>query len=116
MVVLGLLAESSDRFLDSACAQVRVRVRIRGRVRELLPKYRLIQRGSHHGNCQGISAATEWNPQQQCYINDARTLAAYNPTMLGRWRLITHPHIQSPPPFRVTDSDWLVVGLPLLSY
>ena len=54
-----------------------------------------MQRVRHQGDCQGISAATEWDPTAM---------------MLGRWRLNPIPIIrQSGLPFRVTDSDRLVV-------
>ena len=56
---------------------------------------RSMQRARHQENCQGIAAATGWEPSA---------------TMLGRWRLNLIPIIrQSGLPFRVTDSDWLVV-------
>ena len=54
-----------------------------------------MQRVRHQGDCQGISAATEWDPTAM---------------MVGRWRLNPIPIIrQSGLPFRVTDSDRLVV-------
>ena len=56
---------------------------------------RLMQRVRHQRDCQGISAATEWTPTAM---------------MLGRWRFKPISIIkQSGLPFRVTDSDWLVV-------
>ena len=61
------------------------------------PIPQLMQRVRYQGDCQGMSAAIEWDPTAM---------------MLGRWQLNPIPIIrQSGLPFmiRVTDSDWLVV-------
>ena len=54
-----------------------------------------MQRVRHQGGCQGMSAAIEWDPTAM---------------LLGRWRpnriIIMR---QAGLPFRVADSDWLVV-------
>ena len=55
----------------------RVRVRVRGggyflRLHTPFSIPQLMQRVRHQGDCQGISAATEWDPTAM---------------MLGRWRL-----------------------------
>ena len=47
----------------------------------VLPNHRPVQRVSHQGYCQGISTASEWDPQQRCYCNDATA------TMLRCWQL-----------------------------
>ena len=79
-----------------------VKVSVSVRVGGVLPNHRLIQSVSHQGDRQGISAATERDPQQRCYSYDAGMLAAQ-----------PHPHKQSGLPVRVTEFDWLVVGLSL---
>ena len=64
------------------------------RLHTSFPIPRSMQRVCHQGDCQGISAATEWDPAAM---------------IMGRWRLNPIAIKQSGLPFRVTDPDWLVV-------
>ena len=73
MVWLGI-----NRVLLRARARLGLRLKLKARVEGggILPNHTLIQRASHQGNCQRISATSHRDSQQRCTSNSAGTLAA----------------------------------------